>query len=100
MKIYGYLRSADEAFQIFSAWHAHDGHEAEFWAGVYLHWRDGFILIIDDKHPDTAPYPYEDATLHWEMNNGDWHKCATPNEFARLARLARPGWPYHALAGD
>ena len=67
MKVYGYLHSVDEAVQIFSHCHTPERQQSKLWAGVYVHWRDGYILIVGEKRPELAPYPYEDAVLHCEL---------------------------------
>ena len=76
METYGSLQSIDEAMDIFSRNYRPDEPFIEAWAGIYLHWNDGYILVVNNTRLEAPPYPYQDATLHWEHLDGAWHISA------------------------
>ncbi len=73
VKAYGYLQCIEEAQSLFNQYHGAESGNGESWAGIFLHWRDRYILVVNDVRLETAPYPYQDAKLHWERRDGQWH---------------------------
>ncbi len=72
MKVYDEIQSVEEAVNVFQQ-HA-EGEDRKLWAGIYLHWQHGHILVISDVRPEAPPHPYQDAVLHLEYRNETWQK--------------------------